>query len=316
MSDMVVNPSMSSKILKNNLRAFAKPYALTANIIQTAKKIARRELFGIPSINMTYAVKLQAALVNNGHYCEIEFTPRNVIMKNVKMVVTEDEIRRRQGDVTDFSTALAHNNFFREWKKNNCEFIELEFGKEEEDVKFVTGILFAPSFNIASVLLLQKVIQADAAHMNIGKYTLYSMYSATTNCNMLPVVHAILFGNENKSNWQKVFKFARNLHPSLNASNVTILSDQDKGSIPALMVELPNAFNFHCSFHRSQNIQKNCGGGSKQTNTAKWFYDRLLGCTSVAALESVRITHEHALSAKDLRYLGLLNDTAQYPAAR
>ena len=156
----------------------------------------------------------------------------------------------------------------------------------------------------------------DAAHMNIGKYTLYSMYTATANCNMLPVMHAILFGNENKSNWQKVFKFARKLHLLLNTSDVTILSDQDKGLIPALMAELPNAFNFHCLFHRSQSIQKNCGGGSKQIHTAKWLYDRLLGCTSMAALESVRTTHEHALLAKDLRYLGLLNDTSQFPAAR
>ncbi len=84
--------------------------------------------------------------------------------------------------------------------------------------------------------------------MNIGKYTLYSMYSATANCNMLPVVHGILFGNKNKSNWKKIFKFARELRPSLNMNDVAILSDQDKGSIPALLAELPNAFDFHCSF--------------------------------------------------------------------
>ncbi len=244
-----MNPSMSIKVLRNNLRAFGNSYAWTPNILQAAKKIARRKLFGVPSINVTYANKLKEALVTNGHYCEIMFTPRNEIMKNVKKVVTEDEIRRRDGNVGDFNTAMAHNNYFRDWKKQNRDFIEVEFGKEDEDTKFVTGILFAPSFSVASCPLLQRVIQADAAHMNIGKYTLYSMYSATANCNMLPIVHGILFGNENKSNWQKVFKFARDLHPSLNMNDVTILSDQDKGSIPALLAELPNAFNFHCSFH-------------------------------------------------------------------
>ena len=316
MADILVNPSMPIKVLKNNLRAFGKSYALTPNILQAAKKIARRELFGLPSINVTYALKVKEALVRNGHYCDIEFTPRNVIMQNVKKVVTEDEIRRRAGDVADFNTAAAHNNHFREWKKKNREFIELEFGNEDDNVQFVTGIIFAPSFSVATVPLLQRVIQADAAHMNIGKYTLYSMYSATANCNMLPVVHGILFGNENKSNWKKIFKFARELHPSLNMNDVTILSDQDKGSIPALLAELPNAFNFHCSFHRSQNIMKNCGGGAKQVNSAKWLYDKLLNQTTVAGLESVRATHEHALSAKDLRYLCLVNDTAQFPAAR
>ena len=311
-----MNPSMSIKVMRNNLRSFGKSYAWTPNILQAARKIARRELFGVPSINVTYAIEMKDALVANGHYCEILFTPRKEIMKNVKKVVTEDEIRRRDGNVADFNTAAAHNNYFRDWKIKHREFIELEFGNDEDDTKFVTGILFAPSFSVAIFPLLQRVVQADAAHMNIGKYTLYSMYSATANCNMFPVVHGILFGNENKSNWQKVFKFARELHPSLNMNDVTILSDQDKGSIPALAAELPNAFNFHCSFHRSQNIMKNCGGGAKQVNTAKWLYDRLLAQTSVAALESVRTTHEHALSAKDLRYLCLLNDTAQFPAAR
>ena len=64
------------------------------------------------------------------------------------------------------------------------------------------------------------MIQADAVHMNIGKYMLYSMYSAMANCNILLVVHGILFRNENKSNWQKIFKFAKELHPSLNMNDV------------------------------------------------------------------------------------------------
>ncbi len=35
---------------------------------------------------------------------------------------------------------------------------------------------------------------------------------------------------------------------------------------------------------------KNCSGGAKQVNTAKWLYDKLLNQTTVAALESVRAT--------------------------
>ena len=315
MSDIHTNPSMSSKVLKNNLRSFGKQYAWTHNILQAAKKIARSTLFGIPSINVTYAEKVKEALERSGHFCQVEYTHRDTILKNVKKVVTEDEIRRRNGDVEDFNTAAAHNNFFREWKKKHRKFIELEFGKDDEDIRFVTGIMVVPSFSVAAVPLLQRVFQADAAHMNIGKYTLYSMYSATANNNMLPVVHGILFGNENKSNWQKIFKYVRQLHPSVNMTDVTILTDQDKGSIPAIAAELPHAFNFHCSFHRSQNILKTLGGRNK-VNTAKWFYDKMLSCTSVPALESVRTTHEHSMTANELRFLGQLNDTAQYPAAR
>jgi hypothetical protein len=44
---------------------------------------------------------------------------------------------------------------------------------------------------------------------------------------------------------------------------------------------------------------KNCSGGAKQVNTARLLYDRMLTQTSIAALESVHTTHEHALSAKE-----------------
>ena len=83
--------------------------------------------------------------MSNGHNCDIEVTPHKVIMTNVKKVATEDDIRHRNGNVADFNTAAAHNNYFHEWKNKNHKFIELEFGKEDKDVKFFTGIIFAPS---------------------------------------------------------------------------------------------------------------------------------------------------------------------------
>ena len=76
------------------------------------------KLFGIPSINVTYAEKVKESLEINGHFCQIEFTHQDVIMKNVKKVITVDEICHRNGEVDDFNTAAAHNHFFVSGRRN------------------------------------------------------------------------------------------------------------------------------------------------------------------------------------------------------
>ncbi len=49
--------------------------------------------------------------------------------------------------------------------------------------------------------MLQNVVQADAAHINFGKYTLYSAYGNTANANMSLIAFAIIFGNEDCAGW-------------------------------------------------------------------------------------------------------------------
>jgi hypothetical protein len=58
--------------------------------------------------------------------------------------------------------------------------------------------MIAPSTSKYQVPLLQEVIQADAAHMSFGKYTLYSAHANTANGNMSALGLAMLFGNEDK----------------------------------------------------------------------------------------------------------------------
>ncbi len=43
---------------------------------------------------------------------------------------------------------------------------------------------------------LQEVLQADAAHMSFGEYTLYSVYGTNANGTMSALGFALLFGNE------------------------------------------------------------------------------------------------------------------------
>jgi hypothetical protein len=101
---------------------------------------------------------------------------------------------------------------------------------------------------------LQRLVMADACHLNFGKYTLFSCYGITSNANMCPVGFAIIFGNENLLSWKDFWKFIIEFHPCLNQTDVTIVTDQDKGLFSAITEEVPEAVNFHCSYHRSQNI--------------------------------------------------------------
>ena len=82
--------------------------------------------------------------------------------------------------------------------------------------KFVGGIFMATSTSKQNVPLLQTVYQSDACHMNFGKYTLYSCYGITANCNATPVAFGIVVSNDDKSGWVDFWTFTKKIHPCLN----------------------------------------------------------------------------------------------------
>ena len=67
----------------------------------------------------------------------------------------------------------------------------------------------------------------------------------------------MLYGNEDKANWKTFWKFIKEIHPSVDMSNKTIITDQDKGSLASIIELLPSAHPFLCAFHCRQNIVKN-----------------------------------------------------------
>ena len=176
--------------------------------------------------------------------------------------------------------------FIAKWKKDHRELLMEQLGPKCVDVSFLHGIFFAQSFSQATVPELQHHVMADACHLNFGKYTLYSCYGITANANMFPVGFAIVVGNEILLSWKEFWKIIIELHPCLNKPDVTIVTDQDKGLFGAITEEVPEVINFHCSYHRSQNIIKMCGAKSgNKVYSALWVYNRLLQCRSVAQLE-------------------------------
>ena len=99
------------------------------------------------------------------------------------------------------------------WEFVNKDMLDdVELSKDcasSSGVHFVSGVFLSIGAAKTSVPLLQTVYQADAAHMNFGKYTLYSCYGITANCNAFPVAFGIVFGNEDKEGWQRFWSFVK-----------------------------------------------------------------------------------------------------------
>jgi hypothetical protein len=136
---------------------------------------------------------------------------------------------------------LAPNNrcaFVSNWMNENSKILLQQLGWNSDNVSFLDGVMFAPSFVQKTIPHLQKTYMADACHLNFGKYMLFSCYGITANFNMSPVGFAIIFGNENTSNWTKFWEYVLKLHLSMNSGYITIITDQDKGQKNAIERQL------------------------------------------------------------------------------
>ena len=209
--------------------------------------------------------------------------------------------------------------FWKTWKEENAAFLAKTLGIKggPAENKFLTGILIAMSVSKSMFQTTQEVVQADGAHTLFGKYTLFSAYTTTANGNMANIALGILFGNEDTKNWTVFWNFVRKIHPTNNRPQVTLMTDQDKGSIKSVQECIPEAFNFHCSYHRRENINKYCGGGTKKGKplTALWLFCRLSACNNMQQLKAEEQKYIEQLHPTDRHYLTKVPDEKQYAAA-
>ncbi len=78
---------------------------------------------------------------------------------------------------------------------------------------------------------------------------------------------------------------------------------------------LPHVVNFFCSYHRRKNILQHVKGG-KGEYSCHWFYNLLLGCGRVETITKHWFDLAGKIDDKALRYIGLINNHQQFPAAR
>ena len=312
------NPGITYQSIREIMKPYAKAFTLTDSIIQDGKDLAKNELFGNADDNVKYAKGVKDHLTALGHAVELCYHDRRRSLQLLTSVVIKEELVRRKKMNLPALDKQLQLNFVRAWKKQNALWINTVFGLDDgPQFEFLSGALFATESNRHIVPRLQHVVQADGVHSSFGKYMLFSAYALSANGNMSPLAFGLLFGNEDTKNWATIWNFVLRVHPSLNSPEITIMTDQDKGSIAGVAQEIPSAAQFHCSFHRRQNIMKTLGGGKGLTpNTPLWLYNLFCGCHSVAQLEAAKAKHYPNMHPTSLRYLVKLADERQYPAAR
>jgi hypothetical protein len=202
--------------------------------LQNAQTKARKLIFGVPEENVGYASFVKDELEKLGNFVMLSFTNQKETIQNVEKIIIADEVLRwKEAHLVE----LAPNNrrvFVSKWMNDNSKILVKQLGWKSDNVSFLEGVLFAPLFVQRTVPHLQKTYMADACHLNFGKYTLFSCYGVTANLNMSPVGFAIIFGNENTSNWTKFWEYVLKLHPSMNSRYISIITNQDKGQQNAI----------------------------------------------------------------------------------
>jgi hypothetical protein len=277
------------------------------------------DIFGKPDDNIRYAYTIQQAIQDMGHVCELNFTGRQDVIPMIQEIVLKEKQNHRQhANEPTLERGTPRAEFVNDWLLRHEVALTDALGTDNcPELKFLTRILVAPSTSKVQALFLQDVIQADAAHMSFGKYTLFSAYANTANMTMASLGFAILFGNKDKHNWTTFWKFIKNTHPIVNLNNKTIITNQDKGSIATINEFIPEATHFHCSFHRRQNIIKKFGGGKGHVPlTCLWMYNILVKCNSPRSIQFLRLKYEHQMTQAHIKYLNLITDEQQFPAAR
>ena len=312
-------PGMSYVHMRSLCENYVNPNALTDNILQEARDTAKLDLFGDADDNVKYSEAIRDAIVALGHTCELLFANRRDVISKLQTTVLREELKRREAsNQPALEKGKETEEFLQNWSIEHEVELTRQLGMEDgPPLKFLTGILIATSTSKKQLPFLEEVIQADGAHMSFGKYTLFSAYANTANGTMASLGFAILFGNEDTTNWIKFWTFIKSVHPIVNQPTKTVITDQDKGSLASIRQILPDAGLFHCAFHRRQNIKKKFGGGEGNTAlTCLWMYNLLVKCSSVAAIRFLKQKYEDKMKPAHVAYLSALNDDQQYPAAR
>ena len=222
-------PMTSNHHLKQLLLPYGNDYALTKTIINSARSLAKDKIFGMAAVNCKYFLALRDELVLRGNFVEVIFTTRIQAINRLLLVVIQEEVRRRKaagtGDHAQLGTVTGAKEFVSQWKSENNDFVNEHFGVEGNNWRFVQGILFATSTSKTTAPWLQRVVQADAAHLRFGKYTLYSAFGITAEAQCSSIAYAIIFGNEDTASWTQFWKFAVTIHPFLNSGKYVIITD-------------------------------------------------------------------------------------------
>ena len=102
--------------------------------------------------------------------------------------------------------------------------------------------------------------------------------------------------------------FAKSVHPSIDDTRVTIITDQAKGLTQLVAEVLPLTGHFHCSYHRHQNILKFVRGDSQKYSCFLWLYNKLMKAKTICEIEQIEHKHAPFVNDKALNYLNAVDE--------
>jgi hypothetical protein len=311
-------PGMSYLHMRGLLANHVHTELITDNLLQEARDWAKLQLFGNADNNVQYCKAVKAAIIRMGHSCEFLYCDHRDVIRQLRSTVVREELKQRENNKEPaLKRGAQTEEFVKNWLVEHDVPLTNQLGMHDvPPLKFLIGVFIATSTSKQQVPFLQDVIQADCAHMLFGKYTLFSAYANSANGAMVSLGFAILFGNEDTSNWIRFWKVIKSNHPIVNQPTKTVITNQDKGSLVSIRQILPEAGLFHCAFHRRQNIKKKFGGGEGNTPlTCLWMYNILVNCNSVGAIRFIRSKYLGMMKPARVAYLGSLPANQQFPAA-
>ena len=82
-------------------------------------------------------------------------------MQNLDKNIISDEVLWRKEANVEGHALTERVNFVREWQDNHSKKLLRPLGCKDDDLQFLNGLLFPPSFVTTTIPHLQKVFMAD-----------------------------------------------------------------------------------------------------------------------------------------------------------
>lgn len=101
-------PNSSNKGLKEVLKVYANDYAMTKSILQKARTLACKEMYGEARVNAKYILALQDELELRGHFVEVILTNQQDAIYWMMLAALAEEVRRRKATKQKSATSPTH----------------------------------------------------------------------------------------------------------------------------------------------------------------------------------------------------------------
>jgi hypothetical protein len=177
LNETAEKPNMSNAEMKHVVSTYMKKKFITSSLLQNVRTMARMKSLEIRQLNVFFANGLVEKMKECGVDVKVLMKDWQQVLQMLEHAVLSDHMRKNKVEGKLMMKA-EKIEFVSAWKLENKEMLE-DGGLGEPKsgavpLKFFSGILFSTSGAQKAVPFLQRVFQADACHMNFGKYTLYS----------------------------------------------------------------------------------------------------------------------------------------------